>query len=288
MSNFFAKPTEKVVKIPVPVQFLPVLIQFLLLLSALYILIKLEPNLEEFAYVFIGLTVSMLLSIFLGRKLIAASLKDAQLKVREAMVENMIKLNAAVAEQNEKFIGQILEISNLYHQQQFDHLASYLGQISNDISQVNDALKVNQPIVGALLKNKLTEACVRNIHLDIDISVSLARQKENAHTLARILGNLIDNAFEAVLTENEEDRLVQVEVSQTGPLLKIVVCNKVPLLRPEAIDHIFQAGYTLKGGAHSGMGLNIVKTLAESLYGMVSVTSTSDTGTKFVVLIPAK
>ncbi|OPX86621.1 MAG: Sensor histidine kinase DcuS [Pelotomaculum sp. PtaB.Bin013] len=282
MINVIPKSLDKVIILPVLVQFL------LFLTAALYISKNLDQHLTEHAYIFICLTVSIIINFFLGRKLIALSLKDAQLKAKEAMGESIIKLNAAIEEQNEHFMDQIREISNLYQKQQIDDLATYLRQISNNITQVNDMLKVDQPIIGVLLKSKLAEADVRNIQLDIDISVSLARQKENALILARILGNLIDNAFEAVLSGNEYDKLVLVKISKTGPLLKIEVCNKGPVIPPEIIDNIFLAGYTLKGDNHGGLGLNIVKTLTEKLSGMVSVTSDMDTGTSFIVTIPAK
>lgn len=145
---------------------------------------------------------------------------------------------------------------------------------------------MDNAIIGALLKAKVTEADLKRIRLDIDISASLAGLDAKAVDLARIIGNLVDNAFDAVLPLEESERIVSVKIHQTGPLLQLEVSNRGPAIDPGALEKIFEPGYTTKGEGHSGLGLHIVKTLAEKLMGTVRVFTDETKGTRFVVTLP--
>lgn len=106
--------------------------------------------------------------------------------------------------------------------------------------------------------------------------------------LAQIIGNLIDNAFDAVLSGEGCEKNVSVRIFRAGPLLQLEVQNSRPVIPAQEKDRIFEPGYTNKGEGHSGMGLHIVKTLTEKLSGMVKVSSDEAGGTRFTVTIPAK
>lgn len=267
---------------------IPVLIQLIMLIAALIIYVNYagEGILKHVA-IFISLIASIIMNVFLGRRLISLSLKNAQLEVKEAMADSITKLASAMEEQNNNFISQIEHISTLLQNQQTDELEAYLGQISNCFLHLNDAIKVDQPIIGALLRSKLAEAEIRNIRFETDISVLLSRYEEKALDLARILGNLINNAFDAVIFSEGDEKKVFIKINRVGPLLQFKVHNGGTAIPPEEMDHIFTEGYTRKGKGHSGMGLHIVKTLTEKISGTVSVSSDEHTGTSFIVKVPA-
>jgi len=141
-------------------------------------------------------------------------------------------------------------------------------------------------LIDALLKAEVSEAEVKRIRLDIDICASLAGLNAKAVDLARIISNLVDNAFDAVLSLEEPARIVSVKIYRSGPLLRLEVRNPGPVIAPEVLEKIFEPGYTTKGEGHSGLGLPIVKTLAEKLLGKVRVFADGTNGTRFVVTLP--
>lgn len=266
--------------------------QLILLLTASTIyLLKVQNTVESTlknGITFIPLILSVIATIFMERKLAAISAEEAQIATREAMAGDMEKLTQATEEQNKNFLSHMEQISVYLDHGQIDELNNYLKHVSGKVTRFNNVLKISNPIISALLNSKLAEANARNIRMDISAGVPLDRLGEQSLSLARILGNLIDNAFDAVISDPHSDKYVAVKLTQTGPLLQVEVYNKGPVIGAGEINHIFTDGYTGKGEGHSGMGLHIVKSLTDQLAGTVKVTSDKTSGTRFMVVIPAK
>ncbi|MDQ0287550.1 sensor histidine kinase regulating citrate/malate metabolism [Desulfofundulus luciae] len=229
---------------------------------------------------------SIALNFFIVARMVKVYEKEALLSAREAMAQSFVSLAGSIKVQNQDFNLYIEEITNLVQQERWEDLSSYLENVCAKITFLNNVLKVDNAIVGALLKAKVSEADVKRIRLDIDISASLAGLGSKAVDLARIIGNLVDNAFDAVLPLEESERIVSVKIHRSGPLLELEVSNRGPAIVPETLEKIFEPGYTTKGEGHSGLGLHIVKTLAEKLMGTVRVFTDETNGTRFVVMWP--
>ncbi|WP_131821441.1 sensor histidine kinase [Desulfofundulus thermosubterraneus] len=229
---------------------------------------------------------SIVLNVFIVARMVKIYEKEALLSAREAMAQSFVGLAGSIKFQNQDFNLYIEEISSLIHQERWEDLSSYLENICAKITFLNNVLKVDNAIIGALLKAKVSEADVKHIRLDIDISASLAGLGPKAVDLARIIGNLVDNAFDAVLPLEESERIVSVKIHRSGPLLEVEVSNRGPVIEPGTMEKFFEPGYTTKGEGHSGLGLHIVKTLAEKLMGTVRVFTDETNGTRFVVMLP--
>lgn len=269
---------------------IPIGLQLILLTAAflMYLPNSSNENLLKHTAIFGTLAASIFISVILGSKLIAVSVKEAQLSVREAMGKSILRLAAATEDQNKNFIEQIKNISLLIENGRISELENHLGEITKNVSQLNDSIKVDQPIIGALIKSKLAEADIRGIRLETDVSAPLTRQGgESALALARILGNLIDNAFDTVQSCGTEVRWVGIEIKRAGPLLRLAVRNGGPVIPQDDLERIFQEGFTQKGEGHSGIGLYIVRILTEKLSGIVTVCSDEQNGTVFTVTVPA-
>lgn len=267
-------------------------IQFVLLLAAFLVFVSNTPavseNILKQKIIFGCLALSIVLSLLVGRRLIFVSRREADLAIKDAMAEHKQKIIQAMDLQNRDFLEHVERISDLLDGGQTSELRDYLERISNKATYLNDVIQVDNPIIGALLKSKLAEADIRGIRLDIDIDVPLARLGQDSPALARIAGNLIDNAFDAVLSGEEYQKTVSVRLFRIGPLLQLEVCNRGPVIPEEELGLIFEAGHTRKGEGHSGLGLHIVKTLTEDLSGVVRVSSDETNGTRFTVMIPVK
>lgn len=236
--------------------------------------------------ILVSFAACIVLNIFTAGRIVRVYEKEAHLATRKAMAESFAGLAASIKAQNQDFTRHIQEISRLIQEGRLEDLSGYLENISGKITFLNSVLKVDNPIIGALLKAKATEADVKRIRLEIDISTSLAGLGAKALDLARITGNLIDNAFDAVLSLEEHERIVSVEIRRAGPLLQLEVSNRGQAIEAEMVGRIFEPCYTTKGEEHSGLGLHIVKTLAEKLMGTVGVITDETKGTRFVITLP--
>lgn len=100
--------------------------------------------------------------------------------------------------------------------------------------------------------------------------------------LGEILRNLVKNAFEL----GPETR-VALETWGSDGLLRMRVKDNGPGLSEQALQRIFNPGYTTKPG-NAGIGLAIVKNLTQELEGSISWKSTPGLGTEFVLEFPRR
>jgi two-component system CitB family sensor kinase len=104
--------------------------------------------------------------------------------------------------------------------------------------------------------------------------------------LTTILGNLIDNAVDA-LTGTPAPRRIEISVVESAQSVTVVVSDNGPGVDPTANERIFHNGYTTKRGSlvrHSGLGLSLVHNTVTKLGGSISVSE--GPGATFTVVLP--
>jgi len=119
--------------------------------------------------------------------------------------------------------------------------------------------------------------------------ITIGRQEDlsvrrDAHTLKQLLGNLIDNA----IRYTPEGGTITLSLFRDGDWACLEVAGIGIGIAPEHLPHIFDRFYRVgkacsraRGG--SGLGLTIVKGIAEQHGGKVTVTSEPDKGSTFAV-----
>ncbi len=237
------------------------------------------------AVVFFLFAATIILSVLTTVRMFRLYEREALFSARLAMADSFNSLAESMRVQNEDFLSHIKEIARFCREGRYQDLAGYLDGVSGQISVLNSVLQVDNPVIGALLKAKATEADVRRVRLDINVSTSLRELGGKVLPVARIIGNLIDNALDAVSSLDEQDRVVGFSARRAGPLLRLEVANR-GLIQATPLERVFESGYTTKGEGHSGLGLHIVKNLAEALLGTVKVSSDEAAGTRFIVTLP--
>ncbi len=163
-------------------------------------------------------------------------------------------------------------IRNLSHDETEGGEAGVLTDVNNLIA---DLVKVTAPTwntKGLQVQTQLTEGLPR---------LSCDRDK-----LKQIVLNLLLNAMEAT----PHGGLVRIETAALANhrhehFVEILVADSGPGIPPERAIQLFDPVETDKGGGHAGLGLSIVKTLTESLRGVISFKS-GMTGTTFLVTLP--
>jgi signal transduction histidine kinase len=116
------------------------------------------------------------------------------------------------------------------------------------------------------------------IHHDMGQKSLLA----DKNLINQVMFNLINNAIDAVM-ENEKDRRISIEISQSAPnRLQIVVFNNGPLIPPEIQEKIFIPFFTTKKHG-SGIGLSICQEIMKLHRGSLTVISSQNSLTSFII-----
>jgi sensor histidine kinase regulating citrate/malate metabolism len=226
-----------------------------------------------------------MLSVLIVARIFKVYEREALFNARLAIADSFNSLAESMRMQNDGFLGHLEKIAGFCREGRYEDLEAYLDGVAGQISVLNDVLQVDNPVIGALLKAKATEADVRRIRLNIEVSTSLSELGGKVLPVARIIGNLLDNALDATAPLAEQDRVVGFSARRDGPLLRLDVVNRGQI-RTTPPERVFEPGYTTKGEGHGGLGLYIVKDLAEALFGTVKVSSDEAVGTRFTVTLP--
>ncbi|MFH8366554.1 ATP-binding protein [Streptomyces sp. NPDC018031] len=171
------------------------------------------------------------------------------------------------------------------HEEAVEYVAEAVGGHRATAEQV--AERVRDPLLAALLVGKATVAAERGVALRIAPESLLPDRLVDPPGLVTIVGNLVDNALDAAAGSEQPrvevglrtmDRAVRVTVTDTGP--------GVPADRRE---DVFTEGWSTKAPPthrERGIGLALVRRLAERQGGDVRVGDRDGGGAEFTVILP--
>jgi signal transduction histidine kinase len=141
-------------------------------------------------------------------------------------------------------------------------------------------------IVSELVRMALGTLFTPNkVNVQIDLNPDVPPMPLQKDLLKQVLFNLAKNAVEAMragghlkfttrLVGTDGQRQIEIEVADTGPGLPASVASR-----------LFEPVVSEKGGDHSGLGLNISRSLVERMNGHLTCTSTPQ-GTHFLIRLP--
>ena len=147
--------------------------------------------------------------------------------------------------------------------------------------------RVGDPALAALLLAKAAACRERGVHLAVDDSSDLPAAALSPDDGVTIVGNLIDNALEA-LAEQTGGR-ISVLLLMSDPRVVIEVRDDGPGIAADALEHVFEPGWSTKSGGRAGrrgLGLALVSTAAERLGGVAR--AANDGGAVFRVELPVQ
>jgi two-component system CitB family sensor kinase len=142
---------------------------------------------------------------------------------------------------------------------------------------------VGDPVVAALLLGKTAEASERGVLLSVTGELPPGGPLP-ARDLVTVLGNLLDNALDAV-AEAEEKR-VSVTLAAADGSVAVVVEDSGPGLTDEEAQRVLERGWTTKASGEAGgrgIGLALVGQVARRHRGHVSIGRSDLGGAAFTV-----
>lgn len=145
---------------------------------------------------------------------------------------------------------------------------------------------VQEPALTALLLGKAAQAGERGIDFEVGEGARWPEGVAPARDVVTIVGNLVDNALDAVATAPGARR-VRVDAHVDGGYAVLTVEDTGPGLPPGEVERAFQRGYSTKqaaGEGRRGLGLALVAQSVQRLGGELRVEGPP--GARFVVRIP--
>ncbi|PLX88997.1 MAG: hypothetical protein C0618_02425 [Desulfuromonas sp.] len=127
----------------------------------------------------------------------------------------------------------------------------------------------------------------KNITVLTDFDDSVQPLRSKPVVIKQILVNLLKNAAEA-LADDGQIALSSREIfgSDGCHFVEVTVRDNGPGIDKAVMEKLFSPVTSTKGGDHAGLGLNIVKGMADDLGARISCHSSAEFGTCFNLLIP--
>ena len=193
-----------------------------------------------------------------------------QLDDMDQTIEAQEDLNITLRAQRHDFLNHLQVVYSLVDMGENAEATKYIETVYGQMHRLSAGMKTDKPAINALLQAKLGDAERRGVRMELDVTSRYANLPMNDWEMCRVLGNLIDNAMDAM--EGMEGGRLVVELYEDIRSYGFRVVNNGPAIDPEVLPRIFNTGFTTKAAGH-GLGLSIVKELVEDCGGEISVQS---------------
>ena len=196
-----------------------------------------------------------------------------QARMLEEAYGQLEDLNGTLRRQRHDFMNHLQVVFSLMEMRENDEAMRYVESVYGDIKQTGSVLKTAVPAINALIAAKRQDCEERGIQLDIRIASGWNNMHVPGWEMCRVLGNLIDNARDALLeVPASQERHIGITFDETPGAFLFSVSNNGPAIPPAIQESIFHMGFTTKSDGH-GSGLSIVQEIVKRSGGEIHVRS---------------
>lgn len=198
------------------------------------------------------------------------NLKLREYENQKLYVQNMEDMLLNIRAQRHDLNNYISTLYGMIHLGQFDAAKKYMINLEQNLSNINQIIDANHPVITALLSVKyhksLREKIKMNVQVDFPESLNI-----NYLDLSIILGNILDNAIEACMNKNIVDPTINMEMHVKKNYLIIKMLNSKD---PEIVFNgaTITRGFTTKTDKEGhGFGLSNIKRIVEENCGILKL-----------------
>ncbi|WP_279630128.1 sensor histidine kinase [Paenibacillus protaetiae] len=210
---------------------------------------KLDKQFMSLGLIIIAVTgLSIVIAVFFMRYYRLSQDKAVQV-TQMTYADEINQMFQAIRGQRHDFLNHVQTIYALAELRKSEELLAYAKELTGEIRAMNDIINIGNPAIAALIRSKLSQAEAFHIQLDCKLG-GLTKLGMGIRTLDlnRMIGNLIDNAFDEVLKFPEEQRLITLASNQEDGWLEIRISNICMQADQVAGQPIFNPGYSTKQG----------------------------------------
>jgi signal transduction histidine kinase len=248
----------------------------------------LNKQLVQLTFLILLFTIFSCVFIYLVFRFITKSRETAVQSTQEMYIQNVDLMFATIRSQRHDFLNHVQTMYALLANGKKEDQMRYMKELIEEINDVNDIIRIGHPAIAALIQAKIALAMRTKIDFNYHFTglegLSLGVKSVD---IVKIIGNLIDNAFDEVNKFPPGEREVMVNGWSESNHLTISVSNPVqPDFKIKDYNQMFTIGYTTKvDGEHQGLGLSVVKERIEYYKGTIEV-SVEDGCICFQISIP--
>ncbi|WP_408009758.1 ATP-binding protein [Pseudalkalibacillus sp. A8] len=212
-----------------------------------------------------------------------------------SMAEELTGVKAfidALRVQNHEHMNRLHTIAGLIQLNENDKALEFLFENQEEQQALTKFLskQIHDESIAGLLLSKVSRAKELDIELTITPESRMKRFPGllDRHDFVVVLGNLIENAFDAFVGVERDMKLVELHIEQSDDHLYLSVEDNGKGMAKDDQADMFTKGYTTKGSKGSGIGLYLVKNVLEKGEGSARVKSILQEGTSIELTFPMR
>jgi two-component system sensor histidine kinase AgrC len=221
-------------------------------------------GLDIIAYNIIMLFILIVLSIYNAKKFTELGMQKQTIECQNQYIGTLTNVIDGLRGFKHDFNNIINVIGGYVALNDFEGFKKYFKQLQNNCWTINNAFPLNtyvknDPALYGLLLSKISTAELKDISFNVNFNAELKTKQMKSMELYKIIGILLDNAFEAAVeTENKYVEIFAKKLNDEDSIL-IEISNSFNNKEID-IDKIYTKGYSTKS-EHTGFGLWEVKKL---------------------------
>ncbi|WP_432407823.1 DcuS/MalK family sensor histidine kinase [Wukongibacter sp. M2B1] len=188
-----------------------------------------------------------------------------------------------------EFLNKLHVILGLLHIGEIEDAKKYIVNVTERQQQILSMIikRIKDATVAGLILGKFSRAKELGIKIEVDEATNLNCNHKNisSNALITIIGNVLENAFEAVSRINKDEKIVSLRIEEMKDRIEIEIGDNGIGIEEINLEQIYQRGYTTKAESQ-GVGLDTVKKTVEMLNGEINVSSYLNKGTTFKIILP--
>lgn len=267
-----------------------IILQFFLISMTLLMEFSNDPNRQTIAAILLYLTIAVSLCMLtLMLRLIVRARVEGIRSTQAHYTNDINHMFTSIKGQRHDFLNHVQVIHTMAQMGKYEQLRAYTSTLVQETREVSDIINHTVPALAAFAQAKTTVALGYGIAFTCELPErwNIPDTFINMLDLIKILGNLVDNAFDESNLLPAAERAVHVSIRRGAEGITLKVSNRGRSIDEETRARIFQAGFSTKGEGHSGLGLAIIQERVGHYGGTFDVVSdpTSRT-TTFMVQLP--
>lgn len=269
-----------------------IFLQFVLIATLLFVQTTDDPNKSLITAILIYMVIAVSLFAFAVIFRLLIGTRNQAIKVtQELYIDDINNMFTSIRGQRHDFLNHVQVIHTMTQMGKIDQLNSYVADLVVETQEVSKIVHHASPAIAALIQAKTTIAEGKGIAFTYELPSNWNVQESSIKIIdiIKIIGNLVDNAFDESENLSIELRKVHTSIRMEENTIQLCVSNSGRLLEAEDRKKIFLPGYSTKGENHSGLGLAIVLERVRHYNGELEVTSMEGSkGILFRITLPHK
>lgn len=223
-----------------------------------------------------------------ARQVLILADKSEVIRQAEELGGTRHMINALRANTHE-FLNKLQVISGLLQMGYITEAMSYIGDISAMHEQIiSPVMKlIRNQNVAALILGKQFNMRELAISLTLMSNSGLPEHSRYLSTdeLVTVVGNLLENAIEAVNAAPSGGlRSIALQITEDEKGLLIMVSDTGEGIAEEDLPHIYKPGFSTKAKTGRGVGMKLIKDIADRHGGSIEVDTEPGSGTTFSMI----